>query len=225
MILDHTEPIELTGQNSGRFRNEVNTLAAWRAGLDFLDAQIRRIERGLPKPKEPGESFVVVGNHPAMRGVPLPLVRCAYDWYSVTASNYARLVGWIRMQVDEASPTPVEYARRVLPEVQAWRDKIGAHPARFRNDSRDVDAERIVSVIPNVGLVDGLLHAGPLRMAVRRGGVSSDSSAIPSWSITTVHQAMRERYWPRDAETEGDGGEDPTSPRGEATTDGGELEK
>lgn len=200
MILDHLEPIDIPTEAAERFLNETNTLAAWRQGLDFLDAQIRRIEERLPKPKDPGETSVVVGNHPAMKGVPLRLVRCTYDWYSVTALNYARLVGWIWQQVDNTSPTPLRYAQDILPEVKAWRDKVGAHSARSENDRRDVEAERIVSVIPNVGIVDGLLKAGPLRMAVRVDGESSDSSAIQSWSLTEVHWKVQERFWPREQE-------------------------
>ena len=57
------------------------------------------------------------------------MVHRYFHWYSISACQYVRTVGAIAYLQDNSRPKPLEYVNSVIPEVKAYRDKVGAHYA------------------------------------------------------------------------------------------------
>lgn len=103
--LDHIDSIIVTGEPFTEPANEYWQLVCFREGLETLnrfavacDTKARKF-RGIPDCFEGAysEGGSIVGI-----GVNLPLLTCAYQWYSVTACQYVGLVGAIARRQDQA---------------------------------------------------------------------------------------------------------------------------
>jgi hypothetical protein len=115
-----------------------------------------------------------------------------------------KTVGAIARKLDSSRPLPHEYAKNIIPEVIAFRDKVAAHFAWTTENRRDNDAERLASILPPLTFNDDSFYVGGLTVAVRRGGRASNSQAIRPWSLCKVHESLRERYWPQPDNSTGD---------------------
>jgi len=134
------------------------------------------------------------GNAPQLHGIPQHLVACAFHWYSVTACNYVRLVGWLVNGGDTAKAT--EYLKHVLPEVYVWRNKVGAHFARTFPRGKDTPADLAKSVMFPISFDDDAFYAGSLVLVMTSKGQRSSSRKDMRWSLTHTHQQLSTRYWP-----------------------------
>ena len=83
-----------------------------------------------------------------------------------------------------------------------FRDKIAAHFVRARQDNRDTDADRVSSVLYQVGYDNGRFCAPVWKLSLRRKGIKSVSSNEEPWSITETHEALIQRYKPKTEEKE-----------------------
>jgi hypothetical protein len=134
------------------------------------------------------------GNAPQLQGIPQDLVACAFHWYSVTACNYARLVGWLVNGGDIAKAT--EYLKHVIPGVYVWRNKVGAHFARTSPRKEDTPADLAKSVIFPISFDDDAFYASSLVRGMSSRGQKSSSRKDMRWSLTHTHQELARRYWP-----------------------------
>ena len=107
-----------------------------------------------------------------------------------------RTVGAIAYKLDQSRPLPPIYAKNVIPEVVAFRDKVAAHFAWSTENVRDNDAERLASILPPLTFIDDSFCVGGLAIAVWSSGTASDSKAMQPWSVCKVHEALIKRYWP-----------------------------
>ncbi len=196
LTLDHIDHCELSDGGQAHFGSELATLSYLQGGLHYLAKQVAAVETEVQGRIDPRLRVFSVGNDPQMRGLPLGLVNCAFHWYAVSACNYVRMVGWLLHEDGAMTQKPGRYLSAVIPEVKAWRDKVGAHFARAHGNKHDSEAERLASVFPPVGFDDDVFIASPLTLTMTRGGRTSTSSALRPWSLTKVHARLGERYWP-----------------------------
>ena len=99
---------------------------------------------------------------------------------------------------DNSRPIPPEYVKSVIPEVLAFRDKVAAHFAWSSKHSQDNEAERLASIIPQVAFFEDTFQVQALTVSKVSSGKSSNSKVMQPWSITKIHQRLRERYWPEE---------------------------
>lgn len=197
--LDYIDGIVVQGHPFREPANEYYTLISLAAGLEFLYQQVSRYEEHAVQRLSPigKRQFTMSSNHPALEGFPDALLHCAFRWYSVSACDYVRMVGSIACRNDPSRTTrPVDYVRNVVPEVLAFRDKVGAHAAWTMKSAHDCHAERELSVMPTLTFQTNRFVIPGWTLAFRSSGDESDTSAIPPWSLTEVHDRLRQRYWP-----------------------------
>jgi hypothetical protein len=138
----------------------------------------------------------ILFNHPVFAGIPMRLITCAFHWYAVSACQYVRTVGAIAYRQDNNRPRPDKYVDSVIPEVLAFRNKVAAHFAGLTLNRRDNKAERLASVVPQLGFEDDSFCVGAFTIRTVTDGKVSNSKSIKAWSIRGVHGELQRRYWP-----------------------------
>ena len=198
MIVDHLDPIELSEEIVSAHKNELHSLAYLSQGMDFLFRQVKTIE--VKVAKQVGDKQVLLfGNVPGYEWVPKGLVACTFHWYSVSACNFVRTIGWLGS--DGNTTKALDYVRRVLPSVYIWRNKVAAHFAITDPKTDDSPADLAASVMFPIAYSDDAFITSPLTLAMSGGGSSSTSRSDMSWSLTKTHAELGERYWPEEHES------------------------
>lgn len=200
--LDHIDRITVPGNPFAEPANEYYALLCLRTGLEFLYRQAEKCDQIALKQLDPNKEFCSLGNSPLLTGIPYPLLTCAFHWCSVSACQYVRIVGTIAYLQDNSRLKPLEYVDSVIPEVKAYRDKVGAHYAWSTKHNEDNDAERLASIIPQVAWCKDSFQVQVFTVSRVSSGKSSNSKVMQPWSITKIHQRLQERYWPEEIKME-----------------------
>ncbi len=216
MILDHVDGLDIPDELVPRYGNEFLSLKHLSQGLDLLCHAVKKLEDRARKQVDDGTVFesmppevqkeflgktvkyFSVGNDPAFEWLHKGLLYCYFQWYAVSACNYVRLVGWLLRQSAPGRPDPWKYVYKVIPDVLWFRDKIAAHFSRA--GTKDRGADKIGSVMYQVGFVDGRFRAPIWKVTRKTKGGISKSSEGKAWSLTETHELMRNRYSPRKSE-------------------------
>lgn len=206
-ILDHIDNITVPGNVFQEPVNEYWALICLRHGMEFLYDQAHRCDQAVQQQVNPDGNvrFFGGGNLPEFDQVPKTLLTCGFHWYAISACQYVKTVGAIALKQDPSRPLPKDYAKEIIPEVVAFRDKVAAHFAWTTENNQDNDAERLASILPALTFSDDSFHVGGLTVAVRHGGRASNSETIKPWSLCNVHQALRKRYWPESSRAQSHG--------------------
>ncbi len=217
MILDHVDGLDIPDELVSRFGNEFLSLKHLSQGLDLLCHAVKKLEDRAQKQVEDGSvlesmpeevragfrgkdvKYSSFGNDPAFKWVPLGLLYCYFQWYAVSACNYVRLVGWLLRQADASRPDPTDYVKAVISDTKRFRDKIAAHFVRA-DDKEKSQANRTASVMYQVGYTDGRFRTPIWHVSLKAQGEVSRSSVGDPWSLTEVHELIRNRYSPRKSE-------------------------
>jgi len=199
-IMDYIDNIAVKGNPFAEPTNEYYALLCLRTGLDFLYRQAEKCEQAAIKQIDPKKRFVGIGNLGLLPEPTMRLLACAFQWYSVSACQYVGTVGTIAHFQDNSQPIPPVYIKSVIPEVLAYRDKVGAHYAWSKNSTKDNEAERLASIIPQVGWSKDSFQVQVFTVSEVIGGIPSNSKVMKPWSITEIHKRLRERYWPEEIE-------------------------
>jgi len=196
--LDHLDNIAVPGDVFQMPTNEYWALVCLKDGLEFIFRQVRKCdELARQRPNPEGKLKVLsMGNDPLLAEFPKGLLTCSFHWYAVTACQYVRTVGAIARQHDSKRPLPTQYVRNVIPEVLAFRDKVAAHFAWTMKNKHDCEADRKLSVMPQLRFQDDACHVGGWNLTVKSSPETSTSKAIVAWSVADVHERLRKRYWP-----------------------------
>ena len=201
MLIDHIDKLDLSEDQFDLYHNELGALERLNSGLNYLYHQIKPLEDEVAARLGPGEHQIPV-NHPAFEGIPMNLIACSFHWYSVSACDYVRLVGWMTHEEDKTKS--VKYLKRVLPEVRQWRNKVGAHFTRSSPMPEDNAADRQLSVMNPIDYDSGSFHAGSAVFAIispsAEDSVISNSKQSMMWSLTETHKTLAARYWPEKAD-------------------------
>jgi hypothetical protein len=197
-VLDYEDGIQVPGNVFAEPVNEYWALMCLKQGLEYLYHQISQYDQMVQtRVNSDGNGRVtILFNHPVFAGVPMRLLTCAFHWYAVSACQYVRTVGAIAYRQDSNRPLPDKYVESVIPEVLAFRNKVAAHFAGLTLDRRDNEAERLASVMPQLGFEDDSFCVGAFTVRTVRDGEVSDSKSIKVWSIRRVHGELQHRYWP-----------------------------
>ena len=197
-VLDYIDSIEVPGDVFFNAANEYWALLCLRDGLHFLSRQVAICDEAARQRMNPEGKLRIfcTGSDPAFTDLPMTLLTSAYQWYAVSACQYVRTVGMIAKKQGDSRWTPYKYVDRVIPEVLAFREKVAAHYSWTMNDSRDTEAEQMMSIMPQLTFCDDAFYVGSLQLNVRNNVKTSDSSAIKPWSIGKVHIELCKRYWP-----------------------------
>ena len=201
-VLDHIDNIVVPGAPFQEPTNEYYALVFLWRGLKFLFHQASCCDDVVrQKSNTEGKlGYSVMGNDPIFDGVPRTLLYCAFHWYAITACQYVRTVGAIASSIDPSRPLPLDYVKKVIPEVHVFRDKVAAHFAWGTRNKRDSEAERKLSIMPTLTFQDSAFFMGAMMLSVTSSGKKSNSKAIMPWSISGIHLRLRERYWPTTGE-------------------------
>jgi hypothetical protein len=218
MILDHIEMLDFPDDKVERYGNEFQSLRNLSQGLSLLYESTRRIEQKAKEqikdgsvlesmPPEVRKSFegkdiryFSVGNDPSLAWLNKGLLYSFFQWYSVSACNYVRLIGWLSLQENIQMQSPLQYVNLVIPNVLWFRNKIAAHFARASNNGRDTEADRVASVLYQVGFDNGRFYASIWKVSIRRKSEKSTSSNEAAWSITETHEGLIKRFKPKTEE-------------------------
>ena len=198
-VLDRCAGIEVPGDRFREPVNEYGVLLRLRQALNWICGIADQYDRIVMERVNPGGDRLcrIWGNHAAFEGIPLGMLACLYEWYAVSACQYARIVGMIAHQGKRKCGEKVtRYVKSVMPEILEYRNKVAAHYAWTMDDSRDNDAERLASVLPPISFVDRAFYAGAWKVTRTSGGKPSDSSELKPWNVTEQHCLLRDRYWP-----------------------------
>ncbi len=200
-VLDHIEKITLPGDVFKNPENEYWALICLREGMDFLYRQAKHCDNVVKQSVNSSANidFMGFGNLPLFQGIPKALLTCSFHWYAVSACNYVRTVGAIACRYDSAQPTSLVYIQKVIPEVLTYRDKVAAHFAWSTKNEKDNNADRLISIIPQLTYINDSFHVGAWTGTVRKAGKESKSEDIKLWSICKVHEELQKRYWPNNA--------------------------
>lgn len=196
--LDYIDNIIVDGNPFAKPANEYFALISLRSGLRHLYHFVKKCDILAMQQIDPKEVNILFGNFPLLKGIPYPLLNCAFHWYSISACQYVRTIGAIAHLHDTSRPKSYEYVKSVIPEVLAFRDKVAAHFAWSSKNSQDNEAERLASIIPQPSFSDNSFQVGTFMVSIRSGRKSSSSKEIIPWSITKIHKRLQERYWPEE---------------------------
>jgi len=128
-VLDHIDGISVPGSVFESAVNEYWALRTHRDGLFFLYHQVAKCEEKARHGFNPEGKLKVIayGNLPPLTNLPMGLLACAFQWYTISACQYVRTVGAIARMQDQRRPLPRKYAEAVIPELLVYRDKVAAH--------------------------------------------------------------------------------------------------
>jgi len=194
--LDYIDKIKVDEDVFAEPCNEYWALTFLWEGMEFLYRHTQHYDHVVKKRVDPEckRDVFICGNHPALQGVPIRLLTSAFHWYAISACQYVTTVGNIAYKADSNRQLPNKYRDSVIPGLVIFRNKIAAHFAWSTQNKRDNDAERIASIIPQISFKNNSFYIGNWAARVRRSCRESDSMTIKPWSLSKVHESLRERY-------------------------------
>jgi len=166
-------------------------LARLGEGLAWLYQTVRDLERRAQFAAEPQDVKLAIAGG-ILDQQPLGFLSCAFQWYAVSACNYAQLTGWLGFKDSVAAKA---YVGRVMPRVVQYRNKVAAHFA-ISDPRRDNEADLAASVMTQVVYAHGRLCAAALTPVLGSGQQEIGVSRDMSWSLTLAHERLVPRYWP-----------------------------
>lgn len=198
MTLDYVDTIRLEDDSVTRFHNQLQVLDAWRHGLHFLYTQMLLTE-SLQLKKMASQFSDQASDPTTPPGLCFSNLGCCFQWYAVTFCNYVELVGSLAWSTDQTQETIQKYRQRVSGAALHYRNLVAAHVAETRRNQSNA-AEKFASLIPPSGFsnLDGRFrfYASSWRVSMRSSGTSSSSDKLQQWSLTAMHEANADRYWP-----------------------------
>lgn len=191
MTLDHLDKLELPEVEAEQHFDARMALARLGEGLFWLYRTVGELERQAQiEAAREDVTFALAGG--ILDGKPMGLLSCAFQWYAVSACNYAQLVGWLATRNPESAK---EYTRRVMPRLSQYRNKVAAHFA-IADPRRDNEADLAASVMTHIVYAHGRLWAAALTPVVQADDKEITASRDLSWSLTIAHERLVPRYWP-----------------------------
>ena len=197
--LDYVEDLTIPESSAiVKFPLESRLMWCWAEGMSYLYRKVRRHEQTVLR--KVGYKTLVL-RWPDGREVgslPTDLISCAFHWYCVMACNYVLLVGQMAKEEELLADSQKEYAKRVIPALMEYRNKIAAHPARlFGPDDKQYklnsDSERFGSIVyPVYWSKEGRFFAGPTVLIEKTGEQSCAGKW--RWSLKRGHATILEDW-------------------------------
>jgi hypothetical protein len=195
MEFDSIHPITVSSDQVEACSMVIRTAHVLAHGLALLYHNLRKVERNLiqtfEKKRGVGVRTIVLGRSSELEAVPLEVIECSFRWYAVSLCDFVRCAATLG-NFDKKSRE--NYSEAVLKEVQAFRDKVGAHTAGLTQNSNDNDAERSFTPCVQISWNSDCFVAGGFGMRVKRSSKVSDTSSLKQWSLTKFHEELCMRY-------------------------------
>ena len=191
MILDYLDHLEFDSKDADYLFDAQMTLGRLSQGLFWLYEAVSKIDRNIHI-KALKENIKICIVNGILDDIPLWLPS-AFQWYAVSAYNYARLVGWLATRDNEFVKG---YVKKVMPRITEYRHKIAAHFAitQPRNDNK---ADQIASIMTNIIYANQHLLAGAIsEKLIDENGNEVVAKNKTAWSLTKSHLELIPRYWP-----------------------------
>ena len=192
MLLDHKESLRLSDETAKQHEYATEALARLADGLIWIDEDVRRIEK-YTTTRARKRDIEIASAGGILVNTPLGRLSCQFQWYAVSAYNYARLVGWL---IYGDTVQAKAYVNRVMPNIAKYRNKVAAHFAITDPRKDDNVATLSASVMTYIVYAKGRFYAGAASPKTIQGK-EIEQSNIPAWSLTVAHQQLSERFWPR----------------------------
>ncbi len=192
MILDYVDNLEIPDSEiEGQF-NARMALARLSEGLFWIYNGVTEFENML-RAKAASDNIITAMSGEMMNDVPIGLISCMFQWYAVSACNYAQLVGWLVTKDPELSK---KYVEKVMPKILFFRHKIAAHIAQTNPKKSDNEADLVASVNSHIIFHNRRLCTATIVPVVEKDGSEIDTSCNTNWSLTFRHEELSKRYWP-----------------------------
>jgi hypothetical protein len=163
MILDYIENFELLDNEADNHFDALMALARLGEGLFWIHQEVAQIELDIRRESlKDNVEFAIAGG--ILEKKPFGLLSCAFQWYAVSACNYAQLVGWLYTRNTASAK---EYVRKVMPRLLNFRNKVAAHFA-ITAPHDDNEADLIASVMAHIIFVRGRLCAAALTPIIKK---------------------------------------------------------
>jgi hypothetical protein len=210
LVLDHKEGISID-MNAPPIPNP-HALNYLPSGLNVLATSMRVEENRVIEwnrtkydisPEQLFNSISMMG----IVGADNPLCICLFHWFSVSLTNYLRLVALVDYyQTNKISQSDIktkkqrehvkkycdEYSMRVCPHILRWRNKIGAHMAITSPFESDSQGTLEMSTMNSISHEKLRVFTGSFTWV--GNGQSAD---LPKWSLTEEYESLTERLWPQ----------------------------
>jgi len=190
VILDYIEKLEIPDDEIDNHFDARMALARLGEGLFWIHRDVAKIELDLRRESaKDNTELAIVGG--ILDNKPFGLLSCAFQWYAVSACNYAQLVGWLATHDTGSAKT---YVKKVMPRLLSYRNKVAAHFA-ITDPHRDNEADLVASVMTHIIYVRGRLCAAALTPVIKSNGQEITVSKDNSWSLTLAHERLAPRFW------------------------------
>jgi hypothetical protein len=192
MILDHKENLVLSDEVAKQYEYATEALTRLADGLFWIDEDVKRVEKyTLSRARK--ENIQIASAGGILENTPLGRLSCQFQWYAVSAYNYAQLVGWL---IYGDTVQAKAYVNRVMPNISKYRNKVAAHFALTDPRKDDNVATLTASVMTYIVYAKGHFYAGSVSPKTI-DAKEIEQSKIPAWSLTIAHKQLSERFWPR----------------------------
>ncbi|MEP7135418.1 MAG: hypothetical protein ABI904_10845 [Chloroflexota bacterium] len=190
MILDFIDKLELSDSEIEKHFDARMALARLGEGLFWIHQEVAKIEMDLRRKAAKNDVQLAIAGG-ILEDKPFGLLSCAFQWYAVSACNYAQLVGWLATRDTDSSK---KYVRKVMPRLLNYRNKVAAHFA-ITDPLRDNEADLAASVMTHIVYVRGMLCAAALTPIIKNESQEITVSKDISWSLTLAHERLVPRFW------------------------------
>ena len=190
MILDFIDKLELPENEVENHYDARMALARLGEGLFWIHSEVAKIEIGLRKEASKDNIQIAIAGG-MLEDKPFGLLSCAFQWYAVSACNYAKLVGWLATRETDSAK---KYVKKVMPRLLNYRNKVAAHFA-ITDPLRDNEADLAASVMTHIIYVRGRLCAAALTPTVKNNDQEITVSRDISWSLSLAHERLVPRFW------------------------------
>ena len=190
MILDFIDKLELPENEVEDHYDARMALARLGEGLFWIHSEVAKIEIGLRKEASKDNIQIAIAGG-MLEDKPFGLLSCAFQWYAVSACNYAQLVGWLATRETNSAK---KYVKKVMPRLLNYRNKVAAHFA-ITDPLRDNEADLAASFMTHIIYVRGRLCAAALTPTVKNNDQEITVSRDISWSLSLAHERLVPRFW------------------------------
>lgn len=192
MIIDYIENLEFPDNPDEQFYYYRNALAQLANGMFYLNSEVSRLERGyLGKSDQAEEDIQIVGK--LIEKLPIGRLCSMFQWYAVSACNYARFVGWL---VKQDPKYAINYVKKVMPKLYKYRNKVAAHFAMTKPDKSDNEADQEASNMSRICITRKHIYLAAISPVIQIDDKKISSNQSISWSLKQVHKLLTQRYWP-----------------------------
>jgi len=113
MILDQIENLVLSDESAKQHEHATEALARPADGLLWINEDVRRVEKYTTTRARKSDIEIATAGG-ILENTPLGRLSCQFQWYAVSAYNYAQLVGWL---VYGDTVQAKAYVNRVMPNI------------------------------------------------------------------------------------------------------------